>query len=178
MEFLDKLLEQYRNSFDIERDYKIGDVTAQAYGYFAKTDEKYVLSQKANLWSVQGFEHILFFEKESVCENDILAIRNLMVEYMAPNLVCKGKKYPEKDHMYSYLTVVMLCKNTPDNNTVSAVESFKFTKNYLLTIRGYVEGQVVVMDLSAGKAYTNKAAKHLKKFYENEYETYERGLKK
>ena len=35
MEILDKLLEQYAKSFDIERDYEIGQVKAQTYGYFS-----------------------------------------------------------------------------------------------------------------------------------------------
>lgn len=167
MEILDKLLEQYAKSFDIERDYEIGQVKAQAYGYFSKTSEKYVITPKANLWSIQGFEHILFFERKGVSVSDVEAVRKLMAEHMAPMLVCKGKKYPEKDHMYSYLTAAFLCETTPDQDTIRAVESFKYEKDYLFNIRGHVEGHIILLDLSTGKAYSNKAAKHLKKFYES-----------
>ena len=164
--FLDSLLEEYSKSFDIKRNFEIGPVRAGAYGYFSTVSEKYVLTPKANLWSIRGFEHILFLERDSVTPEDIEDMRKLMSEYMAPHLVCKGKKYPEKDHMYSYLTIALLCKESPDEETIEAVKSFRYEKNYLMTIRGHAEGHMVLMDLSAGKAYANKAAKHLSDFYE------------
>ena len=165
-DFLDLLLEEYSNSFDIQRGFEIGPVKADAYGYFSTISEKYVLTPKANLWSIHGFEHILFLKKDSVTTKDVEDMRSLMSEYMAPQLVCKGGKYPEKDHMYSYLTVAFLCEGTPDEETLKAVKNFKYEKNYLMTIRGHVEGHMVLMDLSTGKAYANKAAKHLSDFYE------------
>ena len=167
--FLEKLITEYAKSFDITRDYEIGGVKAPAYGFFSTISEKYVLTPKANLWSIHGFEHILFLERETINVSDIEAIRNLMKDHMAPELVCKGKKYPEKDHMYSYVTVSVLCNNSPDNETIKAIRTFKYEQNYLMTIRGHVEGHIVLMDLSAGKAYSNKAAKHLSGFYEELY---------
>ena len=71
-----------------------------------------------------------------------------------------------KDHMYSYLTVALLCEQAPDEETVKCLERFRFEKNYLATIRGYAEGHLILMDLSSGRAYTNKAARHLKDYYE------------
>ena len=58
------------------------------------------------------------------------------------------------------------CETTPDEETIKALKNFKYEKNYLMTIRGHVEGHMVLMDLSTGKAYANKAAKHLSDFYE------------
>ena len=165
-EFLERMLEEYRKSFDIVRDYEIGGITASAYGFFSTISEKYVLSPKANLWSVHGFEHILFLPCDEVTIKDLEDLKELMALHMAPQLVCKGRKYPEKDHMYSYLTVALLCDHTPDNETINCLERFRFEKNYLATIRGYAEGHLVLLDLSSGCAYTNKAAKHLKEYYE------------
>ena len=172
-DFFEKLLEEYSNSFDITRDYKIGSVTADAYGYYSTVSEKYVLSPKANLWSIHGFEHILIFRRESVNAGDIDKAGELMVDHMAPELVCKGQKYPEKDHMYSYVTVAFLSETTPDKETIDKLKNFRFEKNYLMTIRGHVEGHMVLIDLSTGEAYSNKAAKHLSTFYEKIYK--ERG---
>ena len=164
--FLEKLLREYSKSFDIERDYEIGGVKAEAYGYFSTVSEKYVISPKANLWTINGFEHILFLRRSRVTVEDIESARALMIEHMAPELVCKGRKYPEKDHMYSYVTVAFICDESPDDAVIKAVKTFKYEKNYLMTIRGHVEGHLVLMDLSSGKAYSCKAAKHLSGFYE------------
>lgn len=165
-EYFEKLIEEYSKSFDITRDYEIGGVKADAYGFYSTISEKYVLSPKANLWSIHGFEHILFMRRDSLTEEDILKAGSLMIDHMAPELVCKGNKYPEKDHMYSYVTVAYICNKTPDEATINAIKKFKYEKNYLMTIRGHVEAHLVVMDLSTRKAYANKAAKHLPDFYE------------
>ena len=90
-----------------------------------------------------------------------------MEEHMEPELVCKGRKYPEKDHMYSYLTVAFICDRTPDAEVINDIKKFKYEKNYLFTIRGHVEGHMVMIDLSTGKVTACKAAKHLSSFYEN-----------
>jgi hypothetical protein len=164
--FLDRLLDDYSNSFDITRGFEIGSVKAEAYGYFSTISEKYVISPKANLWSIHGYEHILFLEKDKVTLQDLESVKALMAEHMAPELVCKGNKYPEKDHMYSYLTIAFLSKTSPDEEVINALRKFRYEKNYLMTIRGHVEGHVVLMDLSTGKAAANKPAKHLAAYYE------------
>ena len=165
--YIQKLLEEYSKSFDITNDYEIGQVKARAYGYYSTVSEKYVLSPKANLWSILGFEHILFIEKDILTRQDIEEARLLMEEHMEPELVCKGRKYPEKDHMYSYLTVAFICDRTPDAEVINDIKKFKYEKNYLFTIRGHVEGHMVMIDLSTGKVTACKAAKHLSSFYEN-----------
>ena len=165
-QFLDKLLDDYQKSFDIERDYEIGGMRAQAYGYFSTVSEKYVLSPKANLWSIHGYEHILSIKRDRVTAKELNDIRDLMALHMAPELVCRGKKYPEKDHMYSYLTVAFICDQTPDQETQKELKNFRFEKDYLMNFRGHAEGHVILMDLSTGKAYSNRAAKHLVEHYE------------
>lgn len=166
-QYFDRLLQEYAKSFDISRDYGIGGVHADAYGYFSTVSEKYVLSPKANLWSVLGFEHILFLNRQTVTTDDIEKAGKLMAEHMAPQLVCRGEKYPPKDHMYSYLTVAFLSEQTPEEEVLKAVRTFRYEKDYLFTIRGHVEGHMVLMDLSKGKAYACKAAKHLVPFYQD-----------
>ena len=169
-EYLEKLLCEYQKSFDITRDYKIGDIVASAYGFFSSISEKYVISPKANLWSIHGFEHILFLERERVGEADIEEARLLMTEHMEPELVRKGKKYPEKDHMYSYVTVAFICERSPEDAVVQAVKGFRYEKNYLMTIRGHVEGHLILADLEGKKAYACKQAKHLTEFYNKVFE--------
>jgi hypothetical protein len=165
--YMEKLLEQYSNSFDITRNYTIGDTTAYAYGFYSSLSDKYVLTPKANLWSIKGFEHILFFCGDVITEADIANAKKLMENEMSDQLVCKGNRYPEKDHMYSYVTVAFICSSNPDDEVIKSVTSYKYEKNYLFTFRGHVEGHMILMDLSSGRAYANKAAKHLVEYYQN-----------
>ena len=176
-DFLDLLLEEYSNSFDIQRGFEIGPVKADAYGYFSTISEKYVLTPKANLWSIHGFEHILFLKKDSVTMKDVEDMRSLMSEYMAPQLVCKGGKYPEKDHMYTYLTFAVLCRQTPDEEAKKAIRSFRFDKGYLFSMRGHSEVRLVVADLNGKEVLTNPAGRSLRKMYVKAFAETEQGAR-
>ena len=169
MEYLDKLLETYSQTFDLQRDYRIGQLTADAYGYFFTCSEKFVLSPKANLWSIHGYEHILFIRTDTLTLQNLTEARSLMEHEMIRDLVCRGNRFPEKDHMYSYLTFAFLCQNKPMPEVIRAVEQFRYEKDFLLTLRGHAEGHIICMDLSGGKAYANKKARHLISFYEETF---------
>ena len=165
-QYLKKLTDEYRNSFDLTMDYEIGGARSYAYGRFSTVSEKYVLSPKVNLWSIHGFEHILFMPRERVSALDIEDARALMSEHMAPELVCHGGRYPEKDHMYSYLTIAFISDTTPDEQCLRVIKRFRYEKNYLMTLRGHAEGHIILIDLSTGRAYANRPARHLVDYYE------------
>ena len=167
MDYLDSLLEKYSQTFDLQRDYRIGPLVADAYGYFFTCSEKYVLSPKANLWSIHGYEHILFIVTEQLQEADLATAHALMAGIMTKELVCRGRRFPEKDHMYSYLTFAFLSQKEPAPAVIRAVEKFRYEKDFLLTLRGHTEGHIVAMDLQNGRAHANKKARHLISFYED-----------
>ena len=62
--YLDRILAEYERSFDIHREYEIGDKKIDAYGYFNSYSEKYLLVKEVQLWETKAFEHIFFIEKE------------------------------------------------------------------------------------------------------------------
>ena len=69
-------------------------------------------------------------------------------EYMEPVLVRHGEKYPEEDHMYTYLTFAILCDKTPAPEALKAVRKFRFDKGYKFSMRGHAEARLVVADMN------------------------------
>lgn len=167
--YLDRLLERYRHSFDLFRPFSIGGVEYPAYGYFFSLSEKYVLTQKANLWSVRTYEHILFLHVKQMDENTVQQVRELMEQHMEPQLVRKGKRYPEKDHMVSCLTVCILSDRTPDAGTRAAAEHYRWSKNYLLTVRGHAEGHLICVDMEREQVFCNRPARRMLKTYQQNF---------
>ena len=155
-QYLKKLLDKYRLTFDVTEPYVFGGKKYPAYGYFASSDEKYVLSKKAALWKAKTFEHVLFLTETKCTVNLLSEVKRLMETRMENEMVRKGKKFPEEDHMYSYLTIVIISKYSPDRETIHAAVNFKFIKNYLFTIRGRAEGQAVLVDMEKQLVYTNR----------------------
>ena len=177
-EYLDRILRRYAGSFDLKRPYPVGEDEYPAYGYFFRLDEKYVGTRKANLWSVHHFEHALF---ATVTRADTALFRKMqavMTDHVEPDLVRKGQKYPEKDHMQSHLTIVMISEESPDEELIRQVRKYRYFRSYLFHFRGHSEGKAVLVDLAAGKVYLNRPAKHLKKLYEDTLEKYEKGDQK
>lgn len=164
-QYLERALTKYSGLYDIYRDYEIDGAKYPAYGYFFTCSEKFVLTREVNLWSVHGYEHVLF-RTEPECTMEMLdEARDVMKSYMEPVLVRKGEKYPEKDHMYSYLTMVFICDRAPSPEVQNAIRRFRYEKDYLFTIRGHAEAHLICVDMETRSIYTNAKAKSLRKLY-------------
>lgn len=162
---LEKLLRAYEASYDIEQNYEIGGDIYDAYASFNVSNARYVLIKKAELWRANCFEHVLFCIKETVTEETLNVLRQKIEDYIEPELVRGGKKWPEKDHMYTYITAVYICKDGVSKEAEKAVRKFKYVRNYKFTIRGYSEARILVYDLKNGRAFGNGAARDLIKGY-------------
>ena len=176
-EYLDITLARYAGSFDISKDAEINGRIYPAFGRFSSMGEKYVLSKKAQLWAFEAFEYILFLEEE-VCTLELLEeIRKTMTEHMEPEYVRAHKKYPEKNHMYSYLTAAVICEKKPTDEVIRAIQKFKFDKGYLFSFRGHTEAHLVVTDMETEGVYVNGAGRALKKLFRSNYEQVRKGAK-
>lgn len=161
--YLDRLLVKYAGSYNLYSPFQIGGQTYSAYGYFSSHVEKYVLTREANLWSSDSFEHIIFMEKDVVLEETLKQAYDLIQSHMEPELVRKGNKYPEKNHMHSYLTVIIISNNIMEKELQKYIKKMSFDKGYCFNIRGFSQGRIAVVSTSDEKIYTNYAGKTLSK---------------
>ena len=167
--YLEKILHTLSGSFDIYRPYRIGGREYPAYGYFFSLNEKYVAVRKAQLWAVRTYEHILFMEAEQCTMDTVAEARSLMEGYMEPELVRKKEKYPEKDHMLSDLTVVVLSSRTPAQETIREIERFRYDRSYLFTFRGRSEGHLICVDLEREKVISGRISKQMLNLYSKNF---------
>lgn len=157
--YLDRLLVKEVSIYDIYKPYRIGNREFSAYAYYFTLSEKYILTQKANMWSTRGYDHQLIMECNECTPALLDELMDLVKEHMEPVMVRRGNKYPEKDHMYSYLTLVVLCRKEPDDETKQMIRKFDFRKSYLGTIRGRVETHLAVVDCENEQVYNNRFMK-------------------
>lgn len=173
-DYLDRLLAKYAGTFDIYKPYSVKDKEYPAYGYFFSCNEKYVLMKKATLWAVHAYEHILFMDVEDITSETIKEAQDLVENHLEP-LVRKGNKYPEKDHMYSYLTVVIVAQHEPSKEVKKLISKFKFDKGYMFSLRGYSEGHLICAVMDSEKVYTNSRAKALVDTYKKTFDEVRKG---
>ena len=162
---LDKLLDPFRHSYDVERTCDINGDIYDAYASYNATGSKYVLIRKAELWRAECFEHIFLRKKDRLTIEDIERFHDQVVTYIEPELVRGGKRWPGKDHMYTYMTAIYICEDGVSEEVKKKIKRYRYVKNYKLTIRGYSEVRILVFDLKNEEIFGNKAAHDLVKGY-------------
>ena len=167
--FLKELLRRYEASFDITHNFTFGNTTYPAYARFCSLSEKYVLKKEATLWAIKAFEHVLFIKEDEFTETAIEDLKSVIVNHAEPEFVRRGEKYPEKDHMCTYITFVVLASKTPDKATKKAIRKFHYDKGYLFNFRGHSEARLAVVSLEDGEVITNYSGRELKDLLKDVY---------
>ena len=164
-EYLDRLLANYAGTFDIYPECELGGHRYSAFGQFYSQGDKYVLTKKAKLWTVKEHEYVLFVECGQVTEKLLDQVRDAMENVLEPDFVRRGEKYPEKDHMNSYLTAVFISEKAPTPQVRGLIRKFRFVRNYLFTMRGRAEGRLICVDLEQEGICANPASEALLPLY-------------
>ena len=91
--------------------------------------------------------------------------QQLIRDFMEPVLARNNEKYPLKDHMRTFLTAVIISETAPSAELVRLIRKYRFDKGYQFSFRGFSQGRLVFVDLSAGKVCTSPAANDVAEFY-------------
>ncbi|MDR1835634.1 MAG: hypothetical protein LBQ96_07535 [Fusobacteriaceae bacterium] len=166
-EYFDKLIDIYRSDFDVLAPTAIRGKEYLGYGYFHGNTSRYVLVKRAKIWNVHAFEHIVFMEAGADTEQCFEEARDLIENYMEEHYVRNGEKYPPSEHMYSFLTVVILTNQQFGGMIREKIRRYKFVRNYLFTIRGYSEGRIIIVNVKDEEILLSRAAKKMEKLYQN-----------
>ena len=161
--YLNRLLVSYAGTFDIYTPYQIGGRTFPAYGYFYSHVEKFVLTRGANMWSSDSYEHILFLPVEEATVDLVSQMKQILLEEVEPKLVLKGEAVPPPNHMYSYMSVILISDRKPSKDTIKAVRKFSYDKGYMMNMRGFSQAQICLVSIEDEKIYHNFAAHGKKK---------------
>ena len=166
-DYLDKILKRMTSTHNIDRSFTSNGRTFAAYAQYASSAEKYVLTRKANLWKVSESEHVLFIDVPADADPEALFEEavSLIDGYMEPVFSRDNEKYPPKDHMRTFLSVVLIADRPIDKELIRKIRRYRFDKSYLFALRGYSQGRLIAVDLPGGKVYTSPAAKDVAGFY-------------
>ena len=167
--FVEKLKSFYTSTFDLEEGHQVGTQIYDVYGHFNVDNSRYVLVKKAKLWEANSQEH-LFIRKWKEEEGALTTekLRELILpleETVEPQYVRGGEKYPPENHMYSFLTLVVVADGKIDDEAIRYASKYKFGKTYMFNLRGYLETRLVLISTRDHLVTTNQLGKELKKTY-------------
>lgn len=158
-DYLDRLLAYYSGAYDIYQPYRIYGKEFAAYGRHFTHNEKYILVPEANMWSADSYEHIIYVLRERIAETDYDEMVKIMEQYMEPELVRKGQKIPEKNHMMSYLTIVLIGQQPLEESLQKKIRKFQFDRGYRFGYRGYSNGRIIAATMADEKVVVSRAVK-------------------
>ena len=161
-EAVDKLLNSYKVYYDI---HMTDELDASEPELIARCDfyehaQKYVLSKKAELWATKCEEFLYLFH-----------IDELTMEAYQRCLDFAYKDGNERanigpNHMYTYITPIFIC-NTYNDEILKALKKCNLYKSFRLSLYGWLDVHVAILEVSNNKIYTNRNGRRLEKVLKN-----------
>lgn len=164
-QLLDRALLSFSGSFDITRPAQVASRTVDALAQFRAINEKYVFSRKHVLWEADAFEHALFVTTPRLTRAQVEDWFAFLTREAEPELVHPGAPCPPEGHMYTYLTLVFLCKEA-EEDALRALRRLRFVKNYRFSLRGWATGRAVAAVIADGKVAANRDGAPLRGHFE------------
>ena len=161
-ERLNKLLDAYSHSYDIDRDVEEEGWTWPATATYYLRDENYLISKQHVLSAVEQHEYLYFHL------TDHLTAEELQSQIELSRQAGLRKVKPHKDHMFSNVGLVVLA-NTISPEAQQIIKKTRFRKNYRLSLWGWTEYQLAAMEVSTNCFYANPAGAGARKIMEQNF---------
>ena len=161
-ERLNKLLDAYSHSYDIDRDVEEEGRTWPATATYYLRDENYLISKQHVLSAVEQHEYLYFHL------TDHLTAEELQSQIELSRQAGLRKVKPHKDHMFSNVGLVVLA-NTISPEAQQIIKKTRFRKNYRLSLWGWTEYQLAAMEVSTNCFYANPAGAGARKILEQNF---------
>lgn len=156
---LERLLNSYRSSYNIEEIESEGDALVAKCHYYEHTT-KFVMSQKAELWAADTTEHVYIF-----------SVPELTAEIYKS---CEKMAYdeglalvdPKPGHMCTYVTAIFLC----DSCTLEAeklIKKCRLYKSFYFSLRGWMDFHSVAVSVGNEELTHNRSGHTTAKIIKN-----------
>ena len=124
---------------------------------FHSTNECFVISKKVKLWSAETNEYVYVFSLPHLDMQTYEACRDHAHEQGM------AKVRPHLDHKSSFITAVFVCDSISEE-AAKALAKTRIHKDFLFSLKGWMDFRAVAVELSSGNAYVNGAARDMKEF--------------
>ncbi len=161
-ERLEKLLHAYSYYFDIERDVQVDGGNFPATATYHFREENYIATKAHVVYATEQHEYVYFYVTDHLTAEDAAAQIELSKK------VGLNAINPHKEHMYSYITLVILA-DVIDPEAKKLLKKTRFRKNFWLALHGWMEYHIAAMECSTQSFLSNPAGKEARKTLERNF---------
>lgn len=148
-EAIERLLRSYQVYYNIIQDDDRPEELVARFEFFEHS-ERYVLSQKAELWSSDGEEFLYLIN----------------IPHLTLPLFEKWRDFTHEDgmgrlnigsgHMYSFITPVFVC-DTCDEDALKALKKCHIYKSFHFSLHGWMDYHAAVVEIKTGRISSNRS---------------------
>ena len=124
---------------------------------YRRTDQAYVLTRKATVWSAETHEHVFVFSVPHLTEALWRTCRDEALRRGMERI------RPHSEHRCSMITALVLCEES-DAGALSAAERIRERKYFLFGFHGWMDFRSAVVVLNPPEVHVNKAAAEMQEF--------------
>ena len=151
---VEHLKKVYSAYYDIE---PVEDGTGlQAVCAYHMRDSQYVLVKKAELWAAESHEYLYLWSMEQL---DVPAVEEIYRRVLEDG---EPRVKPHAQHMYTYLTAVVLYERA-DPQALAQLKKLKKRREYKLSLHGWMEFRIAALEISTGEVTVNRSGKAIQK---------------
>jgi len=154
--YLEDLEERYKYYYKVERDKEISGVKVDIFAKSSTEHFRQVLTKSIKIDQHYNKEYaIVKAEKRFVDKNEVEEfskyLKSLINEPFTPSV----------DIMSTIINGVLISASGFSEEAVSFAKKFKFSKSFLLGIKGWCDIRLIIVDLKEEKLYSNHKGKEV-----------------
>jgi hypothetical protein len=145
LEYLNIIEKKLKSSFDIKRNYTLNNIQFDMFAEYHLRNEKYVLVKKAIVYAFENNEYSFIKYCEELDKEYLQEIINTLTDSV------ESIVKPDKDHMSSTITLVIVTDNFIDNKDrdviTKIISNFKYNKGFAFGFKGWADIRLVLVSL-------------------------------
>jgi len=157
--YLDNVENKLKAYFDTYRNYQINGYEYDIFAKFHMRTERYVLVKKAVIYAMENNEYCLIKHFNNLDENKLKDYTDSLI-----NSIDELVK-PDRDHLSSIITGVLVLDNRPSDNIIRKVKKFKYQKGFAFGFRGWADIRLILVTMDDKNIVTNKKGKEVEEVY-------------
>lgn len=158
----ERLLSSFRAYYNVkeydeaEKEAKAQGLPLRAFCEYYEKSQKYVLSQKAELWSENSEEFLFLFQMDRLTQEAFEKCRDYAHE--------EGMKLAHigPGHMYTYVTPIFVC-NTCEEDARRALKKCRIFKSFRFSFHGWMDLHAAVLEVQNNHISSNAGGRSVEK---------------
>ncbi|MDI6879056.1 MAG: hypothetical protein QMC95_04525 [Desulfitobacteriaceae bacterium] len=157
--YLDIINTRLSEHFNVKKHFYLNEQSIDLFATLEVRNEKYFLSKNVKLWRAENYEYVFVKSFNDLTKQNLQEF----IKYLQ-NAIAYFVK-PHSEHMESLVTGVLIVDQEPDSQLQAQIRSFRYRKNFKLTLQGWAEIRLILVIPSSNKVIANKRGKEVRNFY-------------